>query len=138
MRVRTVGIIEQDPAKGLVKYAKPVGVVAAVTPSTNPAATPVNKSMMALKGRNAVVVAPSPSGYATTLRTVDLMRAELERIGLPANLVQILPQPISKASTQALMEAVGSGPSLLAHKTTSDALTAAVRQLLVWALAMSR
>lgn len=106
MRVRTVGIIEQDPAKGLVKYAKPVGVVAAVTPSTNPAATPVNKSMMALKGRNAVVVAPSPSGYATTLRTVDLMRAELERIGLPANLVQILPQPISKASTQALMEAV--------------------------------
>ncbi|MEM7404825.1 MAG: aldehyde dehydrogenase family protein [Pseudomonadota bacterium] len=106
LRAKTVGIIEEDPARGLVKYAKPVGVVGAVTPSTNPAATPVNKAMMALKGRNAVVVAPSPSGYATTLRTVELMRAELEHIGLPADLVQILPSPVSKASTQALMEGV--------------------------------
>jgi sulfoacetaldehyde dehydrogenase len=106
MRVRTVGVIEDDPAKGLVKYAKPVGVVAAVTPSTNPAATPVNKTMMGLKGRNAVVVAPSPSGYATTSQTVELMRGALTNIGLPADLIQILPQPVSKASTQALMEAV--------------------------------
>jgi hypothetical protein len=58
---RTVGVIEEDPARGLVKYGKPVGVVAAVCPSTNPAATPVNKAMMALKGGNAVVIAPSPS-----------------------------------------------------------------------------
>tara|TARA_B100000676_G_scaffold238316_1_gene238673 strand:- start:1011 stop:2456 length:1446 start_codon:yes stop_codon:yes gene_type:complete len=106
MRVRTVGVIEDLPEKGLVKYAKPVGVVAAVTPSTNPAATPVNKTMMALKGRNAVVVAASPSGYATTCRTVDLMRAALDQIGLPVDLIQVLPQPVSKASTQALMEAV--------------------------------
>jgi sulfoacetaldehyde dehydrogenase len=45
LRAKTVGIIEEDPAKGLVKYAKPVGVVAAICPSTNPAATPANKSM---------------------------------------------------------------------------------------------
>ena len=105
MRVRTVGVIEEDPAKGLVKYGKPIGVVAAVVPSTNPAATPVNKAMMALKGRNAVVVAPSPGGYATTVRTVELMRAELFRIGLPTDLVQVLPQPVTKGSTRALMEA---------------------------------
>ena len=105
MRVRSVGVIEELPELGLVKYAKPVGVVGAVTPSTNPAATPVNKAMMALKGRNAIVVAPSPAGLATTTRTVGLMRAELSKIGAPADLVQVLPPPVDKALTNALMAA---------------------------------
>ena len=105
MRVKSVGIIEEQPALGLVKYAKPVGVVGAVTPSTNPAATPVNKAMMALKGRNAIVIAPSPAGLATTTHTVALMRAELEKIGAPADLVQVLPAPADKAITHALMAA---------------------------------
>ena len=104
LRVKTVGVIEEDAARGIVKYAKPVGLVAAITPSTNPAATPVNKTMMALKGRNAVVVAPSPSGWSTTSRCVDLMRAELAKIGLPEDLVQVLPRPASKSMTQLLME----------------------------------
>jgi len=103
MRVKTVGIIEDDPAKGLVKYAKPVGVVAAIAPSTNPAATPVNKAMFAIKGRNAVIVAPSPAGLKTTTMTVDYMRAELQKIGLPADLVQVLPAPVNKQLTQELM-----------------------------------
>jgi sulfoacetaldehyde dehydrogenase len=106
LRARSVGIIEEDAARGLVKYAKPVGVVAAVTPSTNPAATPANKAMMAVKGRNAVIIAPSPAGYAATARTVDLMRAGLERIEVPADLVQVLPAPVDKALTHALMAAV--------------------------------
>ena len=105
MRVKSVGIIEEQPELGLVKYAKPVGVVGAVTPSTNPAATPVNKAMMALKGRNAIVIAPSPAGLATTTRTVNLMRAELEKIGAPADLVQVLPPPMDKPLTNALMAA---------------------------------
>ncbi len=105
MRVRTVGIIEEDPAKGLIKYAKPVGVVAAVTPSTNPAATPANKCMMAVKCRNSVIVAPSPAGWNTTNRTVELMREQLERVGAPADLVQILPAPVSRKATEALMKA---------------------------------
>ncbi len=103
MRVKTVGIIEELPEKGLVKYAKPVGVVAAIAPSTNPAATPVNKAMFAIKGRNAVIVAPSPAGLKTTTQTVDYMRAELEKIGLPADLVQVLPAPVNKQLTQELM-----------------------------------
>ena len=103
-RVKTTGVIEELPDKGLVKYAKPVGVVAAVCPSTNPAATPVNKAMMALKGGNAVIIAPSPAGYGTTHRTVELMRAELAKSGHPEDLVQILPSPVSKDLTQALME----------------------------------
>ena len=105
MRVKSVGIIEEQPALGLVKYAKPVGVVCAVTPSTNPAATPVNKTMMALKGRNAIVIAPSPGGLATTTHAVALMRTELQKIGAPADLVQVLPAPVDKAITHALMAA---------------------------------
>src|SRR3546814_16738388 len=62
--------------------------------------------MMAIKGRNAIIVAPSPSGYTTTAKTVDYMRQELARIGLPADLVQILPSPVTKQATQALMRAV--------------------------------
>ena len=104
MRVKSVGIIEEDPARGIIKYAKPVGVVAAVSPSTNPAATPVNKSMFAVKGRNAVIVAPSPAGLATTTRTVNYMRAELKKVGAPEDLVQVLPAPVNKALTQELME----------------------------------
>ncbi|MGI9407110.1 MAG: aldehyde dehydrogenase family protein, partial [Hyphomicrobiaceae bacterium] len=104
MRVKSTGIIEELPEKGLVKYAKPVGVVAAITPSTNPSATPVNKAMMALKGGNAVVIAPSPSAWIATNATVEGMRAELEKIGLPADLVQILPAPVTKEATQEVME----------------------------------
>ncbi len=103
MRVRTVGVIEDLPEKGLVKYAKPVGIVAAIAPSTNPAATPVNKAMFAVKGRNAVIVAPSPAGGKTTTKTCEYMRGELEKIGLPADLVQVLPAPVNKALTQELM-----------------------------------
>lgn len=105
LRVKTVGVIEEIPEKGLVKYAKPVGVVAAVTPSTNPAATPVNKAMFAIKGRNAVIIAPSPAGLKTTTMTTNYMRAELEKIGLPPDLVQVLPAPVNKALTQELMYA---------------------------------
>jgi sulfoacetaldehyde dehydrogenase len=105
LREKSVGIIEEDRAKGIVKYAKPVGVVAAVTPSTNPGATPVNKAMMAVKGRNAIVIAPSPLGYQTTSRAVAYMRQALKTVGAPEDLVQILPNPVTKDSTQALMEA---------------------------------
>ena len=105
LRARSVGIIEEDPARGLVVYAKPVGVVAAITPSTNPAATPINKAMMALKGRNAVIVAPSPAGWPTTARVIELARAELDKIGLPADLVQVLPNPVTREATKALMKA---------------------------------
>ncbi|HQU04419.1 MAG TPA: aldehyde dehydrogenase family protein, partial [Acidocella sp.] len=105
LRAKSVGVIEENAALGLVKFAKPIGVVAAVTPSTNPAATPVNKAMMALKGRNAIIIAPSPAGSETTSQTVEAMRAELKRIGAPEDLVQILPPPPSKALTEALMKA---------------------------------
>jgi sulfoacetaldehyde dehydrogenase len=106
LRVKTVGEIERDERRGLVKFAKPVGIVGAVTPSTNPGATPVNKAMMAIKGRNAMIIAPSPLGYRTTALAVKYMREALDQIGLPPDLVQILPAPVTKETTQAVMEAV--------------------------------
>ncbi|MDH3665369.1 MAG: aldehyde dehydrogenase family protein [Paracoccaceae bacterium] len=103
LRAKTVGIIDEDPAKGLVKYAKPAGVVAAICPSTNPAATPANKAMLAMKGGNAVIVAPSPAGYVTTARFVELARAELAKAGFEPDLVQVLIAPVTKDATQGLM-----------------------------------
>ena len=104
LRVKSTGVIEEIPEKGLVKWAKPVGVVAAITPSTNPSATPVNKAMMALKGGNAIVIAPPPTAWAATAPVVDGMRAALKKVGAPEDLVQILPSPVTREMSNALME----------------------------------
>ena len=104
LRVKSTGIIEEIPEKGLVKYAKPVGVVAAGTPSTNPSATPVNKAMMAIKGGNAIIMAPPPNAWDATNPVIEEMRAALRHIGLPEDLVQMLPKPITRQLTTRLME----------------------------------
>lgn len=98
----SVGVIAEDPELGITEYAKPVGVVAAVCPSTNPAATPANKTMMILKGRNAVILSPSPKGASTCLELVGYIHAELDKLGAPRDLVQLIDRP-SKALTYELM-----------------------------------
>jgi sulfoacetaldehyde dehydrogenase len=100
---RSVGVIAEDPARGIVEIARPVGVVCAITPSTNPGATPANKIINALKGRNAVIVAPSPKGWSTAARLIEFIHAQFDRIGAPRDLVQLLPSPVSKQSTAELM-----------------------------------
>ncbi len=100
---KSVGVIAEDAARGIVEIARPVGVVCAITPSTNPAATPANKIINALKGRNAVVVAPSPKGWSTCARLVEFIDAQLARVGAPEGLVQLLPAPVTKQSTAELM-----------------------------------
>ena len=106
---KSVGVIAEDRERGIVEIARPVGVVCAVTPSTNPAATPANKIINALKGRNAVIVAPSPKGWSTAERLVRFVHAELVRSGmaepLARDLVQLLPAPVTKDATAALMRA---------------------------------
>ena len=100
--VRTVGVVEEDRERGLVKIAKPVGVVAALIPTTGPDATPPVKALFALKGRNAIVVAPHPRTKKTTAAVVDYMREACEQVGAPADLVQVVPKP-SLDGTQELM-----------------------------------
>ena len=101
--MKTVGVVSRDEAKGIVEIARPVGVVCAVTPSTNPAATPANKIINSLKARNAVIVAPSPKGASTCARLLQHIHAELDRIGAPRDLVQMLPAPVTKDATAELM-----------------------------------
>ena len=100
---KSVGVIAEDPATGIIEIARPVGVVCAITPTTNPAATPANKIINALKGRNAVIVAPSPKGWSTCARLIEFIHAQFDRIGAPRDLVQLLPAPVNKASTAELM-----------------------------------
>ena len=100
---KTCGVIARDSASGIVEIARAVGVVAAITPSTNPAATPANKIINALKCGNAVIVAPSPKGYTSCALLVGFIHEQLAKAGLPADLVQVLPPPISKAATAALL-----------------------------------
>jgi sulfoacetaldehyde dehydrogenase len=102
-RTPTVGVVEQDPDRGLVKIAKPVGVVAALIPTTGPDATPPVKALWALAGRNAVVFAAHPRSKQTTDAVVAYMRAACEQVGAPADLVQSLPEA-KLAHTQALMQ----------------------------------
>ena len=100
---KSAGVIAEDHANGLIEIARPVGVVAAITPSTNPAATPANNIINALKGRNAIVLAPSPKGTGTLELLLRYVRAELTRVGAPRNLVQMLEPPVSREQTFELM-----------------------------------
>ncbi len=84
---KSVGVIEEDPERNIVKIAKPVGVIGALSPSTNPEATPVIKAISALKGRNSIIIAPHPRAKLTNKMICDYMRDALERMGAPADLV---------------------------------------------------
>jgi sulfoacetaldehyde dehydrogenase len=100
---KSVGVIAEHPELGLTEIARPVGVVAAVTPSTNPGATPANNVINALKGRNAIILAPSPKGHSTGALLLEYVHAELDRIGAPRDLIQQLPAPVTREATLELM-----------------------------------
>ena len=101
----TTGIISDDKQAGITEIARPIGVVGAVVPSTNPAATPTNNVVNALKCGNAIVLSPSPAGTAACVKLVGYIHAELEKVGMEKDLVQMVPLPSSKEKTQRLMEA---------------------------------
>src|SRR5689334_947541 len=102
-RVKTVGVVAEYPELGVTEIARPVGVVAAITPSTNPGATPANQIINALKCGNAIILAPSPKGQSTLALLLEFVNENLKRIGAPENLVQMLPAPITKEATHELM-----------------------------------
>ncbi|MGI6751408.1 MAG: aldehyde dehydrogenase family protein [Anaerovoracaceae bacterium] len=99
------GIIERDERTGITLVAKPMGIVGAITPTTNPVVTSMSNSMFALKTGNAIILAPHPRARACSARAVNLMREELKKIQLPEDLIQILDDP-SREMTNALMKAV--------------------------------
>ena len=103
--VRTVGVVEELPSAGIVKIAKPVGVVAALIPTTGPDATPPVKALFALKGRNAIICAPHPRTTRATEAVVGFMRSACEQVGAPADRVQSLPAPSLPKTAELMRQA---------------------------------
>lgn len=103
---KTHGVLSDDPATGITEIARPVGVVGAVVPSTNPVATPTNNVVNALKCGNAIILSPSPKGVGVCEKLLGHMYAEFDRIGIDHDLVQMVPAPVSKIKAQRLMEMV--------------------------------
>jgi sulfoacetaldehyde dehydrogenase len=93
LRQKSMGIIEELPEKGIVKYAKPAGVIASLVPVTNAALTESGNGIYALKCKDAIIFSPHPASRKTTNETVRLMRAALQREGAPEDLFQCVEKP---------------------------------------------
>ena len=90
---KSMGILRYIEEEGLVEVAKPMGVVGAVTPCTNPIVTPMCNAMFAVKGKNVVIIAPHPRAKKCTKRIKELYDAELTKMGVPTDIFQILEEP---------------------------------------------
>ncbi len=104
---KTIGVIGKDETTGLTLLAKPVGVVGAVTPTTNPIVTPMCNSMFAIKGGNSIIVAPHPRSQKCSAYTVDLINKNIKEKGIrcPENAIQIIRES-TIAKTSELMHTV--------------------------------
>lgn len=103
-RAISTGVLREIPEQGITEIARPVGVVCAVVPSTNPGATPANNIINALKCGNAIILSPSPKGISTSAKLIEYIHEEFKRIGAPLDLVQMLPSPVTKESSSELMK----------------------------------
>ncbi len=101
---KSVGVIEEDKERNLVKIAKPIGVVGALTPCTNPEATPVIKAISAVKGRNSIIIAPHPRSKLTNKMICDLMREALKKMGAPEDLVIAIETPALETTDELMKQ----------------------------------
>lgn len=102
--LKSRGIIERDEVNGIIKVAKPIGVVGCVTATTNPVINPMHNSMCALKCGNAVIICPHPRAKGVGVRTVELMNEALDKLGMPKNLIQIIAEPTMELSAGLMKE----------------------------------
>ena len=93
LRQKSMGIIEEIPEKGIVKYAKPAGVIASLVPVTNAALTEAGNGIFALKCKDAIIFSPHPASNKTTNETVRIMRATLKKLGAPEDIFQCIEKP---------------------------------------------
>ncbi|MGL4483600.1 MAG: aldehyde dehydrogenase family protein [Anaerovoracaceae bacterium] len=104
---KSVGLVDYDEKTGVAKYARPMGVIGAIIPVTNGEATPVVKSLMALKTRNAVILAPHPRAKKTNFAVTEAIRGVISKMGYPADLVQAVdPEMVSIETSQEIMSQV--------------------------------
>ena len=121
--VKTVGIIKKDDVKKLYQIAWPMGVIAALTPSTNPTSTVMNKILMSLKARNAIVIAPHPSAVNCCVETAVLMNKAAVEAGAPDGLIHCMSEVtlpgtdelLSHKYTALILATGGSGMVRVAH-----------------------
>jgi sulfoacetaldehyde dehydrogenase len=93
LRTKSVGVIEEIPEKGIVKYGKPAGVIAGLLPVTNPLVTMVNMAINAIKCRDAVIFSPHPLSRKTAIEIARVLRASLKKQGAPEDLILCLEKP---------------------------------------------
>ncbi len=101
---KSVGIINEDPVKNIIEVAHPVGVIAGITPATNPTVTPLGNFMHTMKGRNALIICPAPRAKKTSTKTVNLIREALKNNGAPEDLIQIIEEPTIELSANLMGE----------------------------------
>ncbi len=102
LRQKSVGLVEDIPEKGIKKFAKPVGVIASIVPTTNPVLTPGGTAIYAIKARDTVIFSPHPRSKKTTFKAVEVLRKTCEEMGAPADIFQCL-QNVNIPMTKALM-----------------------------------
>jgi len=100
--MRTVGILREDHEKGIVEVASPIGVVAAVIPSTNPTSTAIYKTLISIKARNAIVLSPHPSAIECICQAATLLDRAALIAGAPEGLIQCM-QHTTLEGTRELM-----------------------------------
>jgi acetaldehyde dehydrogenase (acetylating) len=101
--LKTVGILREDPEKGIVEIAAPVGVIAAIVPSTNPTSTTINKVLISLKGRNGIVLSPHPAAAKCILEASKILTEAALGAGAPEGIIQCMTMPTLEG-TQELMK----------------------------------
>ena len=95
---KSMGIIKRDQEKGLLYVAHPKGVIASVSPTTNPTITPLGNAMLAIKGRNTIIVSPHPRAQKTTGKTIEYMNKALAAIDAPEHVIQMVHDPSIEAT----------------------------------------
>lgn len=102
---KSIGILRTLTEEGIIEVAKPIGVIGAVAPTTNPTVTAMSNAMFALKGGNSIIIAPHPRARYTSEKTVEYMNEAIALLGAPDNLIQIIDKP-SIELTNELMHSV--------------------------------
>lgn len=102
---KTCGVIEEDPAYGIQKIAEPIGVVAAVIPTTNPTSTAIFKALLCLKTRNGIILSPHPKATDCTIAAAKVVLEAAVAAGAPEDIIGWIDQPTLELSNQLMREA---------------------------------
>ncbi len=97
---KSVGIIGRDEEAGIIEMAKPMGIIAAATPCTNPVVTPMCNAMFAIKCQNTIIIAPHPRGRKCAAAVADLYYKELDRMGVPRDIFLVMEEPSVELTTE--------------------------------------